>query len=131
MRVRRLSRIGVSDMPANATDIGSVLGLVELIQTNPQLAVAIILQLLLGFAAGYYMAKVAKYVLALVGVFVLGSLIGVWGASGSVQDAVARLQNLAEFKDTAISIMKLFSFLMVGPTAVGFIVGIIVGLTRK
>ncbi|ALL00119.1 hypothetical protein Pyrde_0069 [Pyrodictium delaneyi] len=118
-------------MPANATDIGSVLGLVELIQTNPQLAVAIILQLLLGFAAGYYMAKVAKYVLALVGVFVLGSLIGVWGASGSVQDAVARLQNLAEFKDTAISIMKLFSFLMVGPTAVGFIVGIIVGLTRK
>ena len=118
-------------MPSNVTDVSSLANLIELAQTNPQLAVAIIIQLLLGFAAGYYMAKVAKYVMALVGVFVLGSLIGAWGASGSVDDVMSRIQNIAEFKDMAMNIIKMFGFLMVGPTAIGFLAGLILGLTRK
>ncbi|KSW11352.1 hypothetical protein CF15_00320 [Pyrodictium occultum] len=118
-------------MAGNATNVSSLTSLIAAASTNPQLLVAVVLQLLLGFAAGYYMAKIAKYIIALIGVFLLGTLIGVWGASGSVNDLASRIEGLAKFKDLILNAVKMLGFIAVGPTSIGFIIGIIVGVTRK
>ena len=100
--------------------------------SNPSVSTAIIIQVILGFAAGYYMAKIAKYVFALVGIFVLGALVGAWGISGSVEDALKQLgRSIVESKDQLLAIIKAFGFLLVGPTAVGIVLGVLVGLLKR
>ena len=100
--------------------------------SNPSTAVAVLIQFLLGFAAGYYMAKIARYIVALVGVFIIGALIGVWGTAGSVEDALKRLgATAAETKDAIMTIVKALGLILVGPTALGFFVGIVVGFVRR
>lgn len=111
------------------------IGLAELLgdlASNPSVSAAIIIQVVLGFAAGYYMAKIAKYVFALVGIFLLGALVGAWGFSGSVEDALKQLgKSIVESKDQLIAIIRAFGFLLVGPTAVGFVLGVLVGLIKR
>ncbi len=118
----------------NATAGGGA-GFAELLATvasNPTAAMALLVQFLLGFAAGYYMAKIARYIVALVAVFILGALIGAWGVSGTVDDALRRLgRAVAESKDAIMSILQVFGFVLVGPTALGFFVGLLVGVVRK
>jgi uncharacterized membrane protein (Fun14 family) len=100
--------------------------------SNPAVLASFVIQFLLGLGAGYYMAKIAKYIVALIAIFILGALIGAWGVSGSVEEALKNLgASVAESKDAIISIMKAFGFVLVGPTAIGFIVGILLGLLRK
>lgn len=110
-------------------------GLAEVIAalaSNPSVSAAIIIQVLLGFAAGYYMAKIAKYVFALVGIFILGALVGAWGVSGSVEEALKQLgKSIIESKDQLLAIIRAFGFLLVGPTAVGFVLGVLVGLIKR
>jgi uncharacterized membrane protein (Fun14 family) len=118
----------VAEVASNIT----ITDLPEMISTNPKMAIAILVQVLLGLAAGYYTAKIAKYVVALVGVLVLGALIGAWGAAGSVEDMLERVSSqLAAFKDAVVGVMGLLGFLLVGPTAIGFVLGIVIGLLRR
>jgi len=114
---------------------GNVTSFVELLASslqNPTILAAVLIQFVLGFAAGYYMAKVAKYIIALVSVFVVGALIGAWGISGSVEDTLRALtKNWEEVKSLALQLIKLISTLLVGPTALGFFIGLVVGVTRR
>jgi len=114
---------------------GNVTTFAELLGTslqNPTMLVAVAVQFVLGFAAGYYMAKIAKYIVALVAVFVIGALIGAWGVSGSVEDTLRTLtQNWEEMKSVVLQLVKLISTILVGPTALGFFVGLVVGVTRR
>ena len=122
-------------LAAAAAANSNVTGFAELLTEslqNPTVLVAIAIQFVLGFAAGYYMAKIAKYIVALVAVFVVGALIGAWGVSGSVEDTLRALtQNWAEVKDLTLQLVKLLSTILVGPTALGFFVGLAVGVTRR
>lgn len=118
-----------------AAAAGNVTSFVELLSSaanNPTMLAAMTIQFVLGFAAGYYMAKIAKYVIALIGVFIIGALIGAWGVSGSVEDTLKSLtQNWIEAKDAAMKMLQFVSTILVGPTALGFFVGLVVGATRK
>lgn len=115
-----------------ANNTTTFIGLLSGSLHNPTMLVAIIIQFVLGFAAGYYMAKIAKYIIALVGVFIVGALIGAWGMSGSVEDTLKSLSsNWQEMKSLALQLVKLISTILVGPTALGFFIGLVVGVTRK
>lgn len=118
-----------------AAAAGNVTSFVELLSSaanNPTMLTAMVIQFVLGFAAGYYMAKIAKYVVALIGVFIIGALIGAWGVSGSVEDTLKSLtQNWLEAKDVAMKMLQFVSTILVGPTALGFFVGLVIGATRK
>lgn len=120
--------LAVAAGTSNSTVVGDIVSLVS----NPTALLGFVIQFLLGLAAGYYMAKIAKYVVALIIVFILGALIGAWGVSGSVEESLKSLgSSIAQSKDAIISIMKAFGFVLVGPTAIGFVVGILLGLLRK
>lgn len=106
--------------------------LVTLITTNPKLAIAVIVQIIMGLALGYIMAKVAKYVLAFIGVLVVGAVLNVWSLGGSVEEVLARFGAEAmRLKDMFMSFLTTLGILTVGPVSLGFVIGLIIGLVKK
>jgi len=118
-------------MAANVTANTTIVSFYELVSQNPMMLVIISVQFILGLIAGYFTAKIAKYVIGLMAVFVLGALLGIWGTANSVNDAIKRLEALAEVKDVAYKLAQVFGFMTIGPTLIGFIVGILIGIARK
>jgi len=100
--------------------------------TNGKVLVAVIIQFILGLALGYYSAKVIKYMLALIGILVLGAVLSVWSLGGSVDEFVARLGYQAQ---AAIPMIKGFlatlGILTVGPVTIGFLIGLLLAITKK
>ena len=100
--------------------------------SNPKVLVVVLIQFLLGLGLGYFSVKVVKYVLALIGILVLGSVLSVWSLGGSVDEFLTNLGVQAQKVLPLIkSVMTTLGIMTVGPVAVGFIIGIIAGFTKK
>jgi len=99
---------------------------------NPKVLIAIVIQLALGIALGYVSVKVIKYILAFIGILVLGAVLSVWSLGGSVQDFITKLgmqaQQIMPFLKGLLATLGL---LTVGPVSVGFIIGILIGIAKK
>lgn len=100
--------------------------------SNPYMAASIIIQFVLGIALGYVSVKVLKYVLAFIGILVLGAFLNVWSLGGNLQSA---LQNYySQFQQVEPVLKKMMATLglmTVGPVSIGFIIGLIIGVARK
>ncbi len=117
-------------MPVNATV--SVADLLVMASSNPKVAVAVAVQVVMGFALGYYMAKIAKYLLALIAVLAIGAILNVWSLGGSVEDFLSRVGAEAmKLKEPIMNLITVLGILTVGPLALGFLLGLALGLTRK
>jgi len=100
--------------------------------SNPKVAMAVLVQLLLGMGLGYYAVKIIKYVAAFIGVIVLGALLNVWSLGGSVEDFLTGVTgNIGEIKDVVSGIVATLGVLTVGPVSAGFVIGLMIGLLRK
>ena len=100
--------------------------------SNPKVAISMLIQFLLGLALGYYSAKIAKYLLAWIGVIIIGALLSVWSLGGSVEDILTKLGLEAKKLLPIIrDFLTALGVLTVGPVAIGFILGLIIGVTRK
>lgn len=106
--------------------------LFELVTSDPKVAFAVIVQILMGIALGYYMAKVIKYFLALIGVIIIGVILNVWSLGGSIEDALTNLGIQAlELKDVVFNFLSMLGVLTVGPITLGFVIGLIIASSRK
>ena len=109
-----------------ATDI------INLLFSDPKIALTIAIQIILGFALGYFSVKVIKYILALIGIIVLGSVMSVWSLGGSIESFLVQLGGTAlQLKPVIINLLTTLGILTVGPVTIGFILGLIIGLMRK
>ncbi len=100
--------------------------------SNPKVLIAVLIQFLLGLGLGYFSVKVLKYILALIGILILGSVLSVWSLGGSIEDFLAKVGIEAQKLYPLIqSIMATLGILTVGPVAIGFILGIIAGSVKK
>lgn len=103
-----------------------------IILSNEKILISVLIQFLMGLGVGYYFAKAVKYLIAFVLVLVIGGLLNVWSFSGSVDDIFTKYATqLLEYKDEIFTIMKIFGAILVGPTLLGFMIGIVIGLTKK
>ncbi|MEB3816858.1 MAG: hypothetical protein LRS46_02835 [Desulfurococcales archaeon] len=122
---------GAAVAGGNAT--ASLASLFATMASNPYVAASILVQFFLGLALGYVSVKALKYVLSFIGILVLGAFLNVWSlGKGSVQDALQ--QYYQEIKQAAPLIEKLaatLGLLTVGPVSIGYIIGLIIGFTRK
>jgi len=110
----------------------TTLNLIDLITSNPKVAAAVGIQILLGAALGYTMIKVLKYIAAFIGVLVIGAVLNVWSIGGSIEDIIARFGGEAsQIKDLMINLIETLGVLTVGPVSLGFVIGILVGLLRS
>ncbi|MEM3912845.1 MAG: hypothetical protein QXM43_05925 [Desulfurococcaceae archaeon] len=96
--------------------------------STPTGAIVTFIQFLLGLALGYITAKIFKYILAIIAILVLGSLLSVWSIGSISKETLTKLGVTLE---TLKNIVVAFATLLVGPIAVGFIVGAIIGFLKK
>jgi uncharacterized membrane protein (Fun14 family) len=114
------------------TQANTTIGLIDLITSNPKVATAIGIQIVLGIALGYVMVKVLKYIIAFIGVLVVGAVLNVWSLGGSIEDFIANFGKQAEeAKDLIINLIKILGILSVGPLTLGFVLGILIGILKS
>jgi len=117
---------------AEASTQSVVNELVTKLLTNPKALIAVLIQFFLGFALGYYSAKVVKYILALIAIIVLGSVLSVWSIGGNVNDFLTHLGTEAvKLWPVIQGILATFGIMTVAPITVGFILGAVIAFTRK
>jgi uncharacterized membrane protein (Fun14 family) len=98
--------------------------------SSPTGAIVVFIQFLLGVLLGYIVAKILKYVVAMVAILILGSILSIWSLSNLnlSQETLSKIGvSLETLKNIALS----FAALLVGPIAIGFIIGVLIGLLRK
>lgn len=86
------------------------------------------LQFLLGIALGYVFVKALKYILAFIGILLLGSALSAWSLGTLPEDIMSRLGVSLE---TLRKLLVWFTAILVGPVAAGFIIGAIIALIKK
>ena len=118
---------------ANVTNTAfSITDIVSMVMSNPKVAIAIGVEVLLGAGLGYIMAKMAKYVLAFIALLVVGAVLNVWSLGGSIEDFLVKIGITAsQFKDIILGFISTLGLLMVGPVTLGFFIGLIIGLLKK
>lgn len=116
----------------NTTTNTTLTNIISQAMSNPKVAISMLIQFLLGLALGYYSAKIAKYLLAWIGVIIIGALLSVWSLGGSVEDILTKLGLEAKKMMPVIrDFLTALGVLTVGPVAIGFILGLLIGITRK
>lgn len=129
--------LGTSVVVAQSTSTNTstnttVTDIISKAMSNPKVAVAMLIQFLLGLALGYYSAKIAKYLLAWIGVIIIGALLSVWSLGGSVEDILTKLGLEAKkLMPVVKDFLAALGVLTVGPVAIGFILGLVIGATHK
>ncbi len=100
--------------------------------SNPRVAIAIAVEVVLGAALGYIMAKMAKYIFAFIALLVIGAVLNVWSLGGSVEDFLMKLGFTAgQLKDVVLGFINTLGLLMVGPVTLGFFIGLVLGMLKK
>lgn len=102
--------------------------LISEVLSTPSVSMVVVIQFLLGVALGYIATKIFKYVLAMIGILVLGSLLSIWSIEGLSKETLGKLGATIE---TIKNIVISFTALLVGPIATGFILGVVIGLIRE
>ncbi len=100
--------------------------------TNEKVLIAVTIQFLLGLGLGYYSAKVIKYLLALIGIVILGAVLSVWSLGGSIDDFLLKIGSQAHALLPMIEgFMATLGILTVGPVTVGFLLGLLIAISKK
>ncbi|MCE4601274.1 MAG: hypothetical protein F7C38_06905 [Desulfurococcales archaeon] len=113
----------------NSTSVGNIVGAAA---SNPRMAATILIEFLLGVALGYIGVKAIKYILAFIGILLLGSALSAWSL-GSNPEELAKTLGM-ELKDL-LPVLKQFvlavGVTIVGPSALGVLVGVILAMIRQ
>jgi hypothetical protein len=109
------------------TDL-TITDLLTEILSTPTGAVVTFIQFLLGLALGYITAKIFKYIVAMIAILILGSLLSVWSIGSLSEESLSKLGITLE---ALKNIVLAFLTILVGPIAIGFIVGVIIGFLKK
>ena len=113
--------ISVAFAQSSSPDFSS---LISSLFTTPSSLITFIIEFALGLGLGYFSAKVFKYILALICIFILGIVLNVWNAPN--------LGNLGLEWSTVypalLSIIYMLGLTTVLPVILGFIVGILIAL---
>jgi uncharacterized membrane protein (Fun14 family) len=115
------------DLVAKLTDLTITELLTEILST-PTGAIVTFIQFLLGLALGYITAKIFKYIIAMIAILILGSFLSVWSIGSLSGESLSKLGVTLE---TLKNIVLAFLTILVGPIAIGFIVGVIIGFLKK
>lgn len=97
---------------------------------DPQNLPTFITQIILGFGLGYFSGKAIKYILALIGILVVGFFMNLWrlDALTSLFESYGLSQEKVYSLSTAV--ITIIGATTILPVSIGFIIGIIVSIMR-
>lgn len=100
--------------------------------SNPRMAFTILVEFILGVALGYVGVKAVRYLLAFIGILILGSMMSAWSLGGNLESISKQLGvQLKEFLPLLKQLAITLGATIVGPASLGVIVGIILALVKK
>ncbi len=116
-------------MESSSVSAGSM---ISSILSDPRGALAFIVQLLLGIGLGYYSIKIVKYLLALISILVIGIMLNAWSLShGSVKSTIQSIgEEWSKVYPVLKSLAAALGILTIGPTALGFFIGIVLAMRK-
>ncbi|MCE4609516.1 MAG: hypothetical protein F7C36_03930 [Desulfurococcales archaeon] len=115
----------------NVTDTG-IAGIVGTIMTNPQTGTVMLIEFLLGFGLGYTAVKALRYILAFIGILLLGSALSVWSIGANSAEIAEKIgMEVKQLLPLLKGLMTVFGTIVVGPASVGVLVGMIVASIKK
>ena len=102
--------------------------IIDIILSNPLSTIVMFIQFVLGAALGYTAIKVFKYIVTLIIILVMGTFLSIWSLDLTPLDVLSTLKlGVEAMRNLAL----LLGLMTVGPTSIGFIVGVLVALFRK
>lgn len=109
------------------TDLGALL---STLISNPTSLAIFLIQLVLGLALGYFSVKVIKYIIALIGIIVIGVVLNIWQLGG-IEEFVNRVGlEWSKVYSVIKTILAAFGIMTVLPVTIGFFLGIIIALKK-
>ncbi|KON29516.1 hypothetical protein AC480_02990 [miscellaneous Crenarchaeota group archaeon SMTZ1-55] len=109
---------------------GDFQSLIASLFASPTVLITFFIEFALGIGLGYLSVKVAKYIIALLAIFIVGVFLNVW-QSGTLQDIVGGL-NLQWTKVYPViqALLIIVGLTTVLPVTLGFVIGFVVGIQR-
>ena len=104
--------------------------LITSLLTSPTVLITFFIQFALGLGLGYLSVKVAKYLIALLAIFIVGVLLNVW-QSANLQDMVGGLSlQWSKVYPVIQALIVLVGLTTVLPITLGFVIGFVVALQK-
>jgi hypothetical protein len=104
--------------------------LITSLLTSPTVLITFFIQFALGLGLGYLSVKVAKYVIALLAIFIVGVLLNIW-QSANLQEMVGGLSlQWSKVYPVIQALIVLVGLTTVLPITLGFIIGFVVALQK-
>ncbi|MDK6028594.1 hypothetical protein QPL79_04400 [Ignisphaera sp. 4213-co] len=101
---------------------------IDVILSNYQSYLVMLVQFLLGLALGYVSVKALKYILAFIAILALGTLLSVWSLGATPSDV---LKTVGLTIESLKSLAILLGLMTIGPVSIGFIIGALMALLKK
>lgn len=104
--------------------------------TNPSSLITFIVEFVLGIGLGYFSTKVLKYILALIGIFIIGVLLNVWQSPQLGANIGEQLKQLApgltweKVSPVVMSIIYMIGLTTVLPITLGFVIGMVIAIAK-
>ncbi len=115
----------------NVTDTG-IASIVGTIMTNPQTGTVMLIEFMLGFGLGYTAVKALRYIMAFIGILLLGSALSVWSIGANSAEIAEKIgMEVKQLLPLLKGLMTVFGTIVVGPASVGVLVGMIVASIKK
>ena len=104
--------------------------LITSLLTSPTVLITFFIQFALGIGLGYLSVKVAKYLIALLAIFIVGVLLNIW-QSANLQEMVGGLSlQWSKVYPVIQALIVLVGLTTVLPISLGFIIGFVVALQK-
>ena len=111
-----------------------IVSLLSSLFTVPSSLITFVIELALGFGVGYFSVKVFKYMIALIGIFIIGIFLNVWQSSqlsSSIQEQLTKLGlNWGHVYPLLMSIIYRLGLTTVLPITLGLVIGLVIAATK-
>lgn len=101
---------------------------------DPTLAAVMLINFLVGATMGYLAVKIAKYLIAAVGLMAATLALNIWAYGRSVEELAtlkeAAVEVSAEVKTALVEAAKILGLMTLSPFTIGFIAGLALGAAR-
>jgi hypothetical protein len=123
--------VSVVSAQSSSPDFGSIISSVF---SNPSSIIVFIIEFALGLGLGYFSAKVIKYIMALIGIFIVGVVLNVWTIPNLGANIQQQLNSLglewSKIYPVLLSIIYILGLTTVLPITLGFIIGIVIAIAK-
>lgn len=104
--------------------------LLSSLMSDPKALLSFVVQFALGAGLGYYSIKVIKYILALIGIMVIGTLLNIWQLGGLEEFVSKTGLEWSKIYPLLQSIAAALGILTVLPIGLGFFLGVVIAARK-